>query len=157
MAIRCRSVQRGWVRVDCVWHRRSEVRRGRCCCGRIHRHCCGCGHPSKVLQSDATRENPALLPLAPRLGPWETNLSSRRQASRPLSRFFQRKSKQDGCLRDSVCAVSLVVAERVSVSARAIQTEIGSAEVGGSENPNLRQAVAGVSEQGCLQKRREGG
>lgn len=35
--------------------------------------------------------------------------------------------------------------------------EIGSAEVGGSENPNLRQAVAGVSEQGCLQKRLEGG
>lgn len=50
-----------------------------------------------------------------------------------------------------------VGAERVSVSARAVQTEIGSAEVGGSENPNLRQAVAGVSEQGCLQKRREGG
>lgn len=49
------------------------------------------------------------------------------------------------------------VAERVSVSARAVQTEIGSAEVGGSENPNLRQAVAGVSEQGCLHKRREGG
>lgn len=38
-----------------------------------------------------------------------------------------------------------------------VQTEIGSAEVGGSENPNLRQAVAGVSEQGCLHKRREGG
>lgn len=48
------------------------------------------------------------------------------------------------------------VAVRVSVSAKA-STEIGSAEVGGSENPNLRQAVAGVSEQGCLQKRLEGG
>lgn len=42
------------------------------------------------------------------------------------------------------------------MSAKA-STEIDSAEVGGSENPNLRQAVAGVSEQGCLHKRLEGG